>query len=49
MKKIRVTIPKYMVDILKYDAKEFFLTKNYLLNYLVKNHENLSYDSSTVL
>ena len=31
-----------MVDILKYDAKEFCLTKNSLLNYLVKNYENLN-------
>ncbi len=37
MKKIRVTIPKYMEDILKYDAVEFGITKNYLLNYLTRN------------
>ncbi|MCS5422746.1 MULTISPECIES: WYL domain-containing protein [Psychrilyobacter] len=41
MKKIRVTIPKYMGDILKYDAVEFGLSKNYLLNYLVKNYSLL--------
>ena len=41
MKKIRVTIPKYMGDILKYDALEFGLSKNYLLNYLVKNYSLL--------
>jgi len=44
MKKIRVTIPKYMGDILKYDAEEFGISKNYLLNYLVKNHILLSVD-----
>ena len=42
MKKIRVTIPKYMGDILKYDAIEFGLNKNYLLNYLVKNYSLLT-------
>ena len=41
MKKIRVTIPKYMGDILKYDAVEFDRSKNYLLNYLVKNYKML--------
>jgi len=41
MKKIRVTIPKYMGDILKYDAIEFGVSKNFLLNYLVKNYSLL--------
>lgn len=41
MKKIRVTIPQYMGDILKYDAVEFGISKNYLLNYLVKNYKLL--------
>ena len=41
MKKIRATIPKYMGDILKYDAVEFGVSKNYLLNYLVKNYSLL--------
>ncbi|MCK5780677.1 MAG: WYL domain-containing protein [Psychrilyobacter sp.] len=41
MKKVRVTIPKYMGDILKYDAIEFGITKNYLLNYLVRNQLRL--------
>lgn len=41
MKKIRVTIPKYVGDILKYDATEFGISKNFLLNYLVKNYSML--------
>jgi len=41
LKKIRVTIPKYEGDILKYDAREFGISKNYLLNYLVKNYSIL--------
>lgn len=41
MKKIRVTISKYMGDILKYDAIEFGISKNFLLNYLVKNYSLL--------
>ncbi|OQY41707.1 MAG: hypothetical protein B6227_04340 [Fusobacteriia bacterium 4572_74] len=41
MKKIRVTIQKYMGDILKYDAIEFGVSKNYLLNYLVNNYSLL--------
>lgn len=41
MKKIRVTVPKYAGDILKYDAREFGISKNYLLNYLVKNYSIL--------
>jgi hypothetical protein len=46
MKKIRVTIPKYMGDILKYDAQEFGISKNYLLNYLVKNHMSLNIEGT---
>lgn len=41
LKKIRVTIPKYVGDILKYDATEFGISKNFLLNYLVKNYSML--------
>jgi len=41
LKKIRVTIPKYVGDILKYDATEFGISKNFLLNYLVKNYSIL--------
>lgn len=49
MKKIRVTIPKYVGDILKYDAIEFGINKNYLLNYLVKNYRMLREKNMFVL